>query len=268
MKGRKTILSSVAVLALVAFSVLPMPATAQKHYHGDDQDFTEQDAIDQTYTLASGAQVEVRGINGAVEIETSTGTTAEVHIVRSARSRDDLNYHKILIEQSPSSLVVYGDNDNDNGHHQVRQRVTLRVPRQINLNVHGVNGKTTVGELEGPVQLHGINGAVTVAQATGFSEISGINGRVKVNISRLGQRGIHVSGVNGGVELQFAEDLNADVEVTGINGRVNADVPNVTVMGKIERNNFRARVGTGGTPITINGINGVVRLSRGGGSAG
>jgi hypothetical protein len=269
MKTRRPFLSPVMVVAAVALAVLLLfggSARAQKHAHNSDGDFTEQDAVDQTYTLSPGAQVEVRGINGSVDIETTAGATAEVHILRLARTRDDLNYHKVLIDQSASSLVVHGENnDQNNGNdHQVRQQVTLRIPRQVNLNVNGVNGKTTVGEIDGPVLLHGINGAVSVAQASGYSEISGINGRVKVNIVQLGQRGIHVSGVNGGVEIQFAEDLNADVEVTGINGRVNADVPNVTVMGKLERNSFRARVGSGGTPIVINGVNGVVHLTRGG----
>jgi hypothetical protein len=252
-----------SLLALLALMLAPATANAQRHA-GDDSDFSERDEINQTYTLAAGAHVEVRGINGTVDIETAAGATAEVHIVRLARNRDDLNYHKIIIEPSANSLIVRGENDNDHGNHQVRHRVTLRLPRSIDLGVSGVNGRATVGAIDGPIQISGINGAVEVGQAVGYAKISGINGRVKVNIVRLSDRGIHVSGVNGGVELQFAEDLNADIEVTGINGRVNADVPNVTVMGKLERNNFRARIGGGGTPIIINGINGHVKLTRGG----
>lgn len=262
MKKRMTMLS---LIALVMFAFAPLAAYAQKHYN-DDGAYSERDQIDQTYTLAGGARVEVRGINGTVDIETAAGSTAEVHVTRLARNREDLEYHKIYVEQTAGGgLVVRGEEkNNDHGDHQVRHRVSLRLPRQIDLKVSGVNGRATVGAVDGPIQLSGINGAVEVGQAVGYADINGINGRVKVNIVRLGERGIHVSGVNGGVEIQFAEDLNADVEVTGINGRVNADVPNVTVMGKLERNNFRAKVGAGGTPITINGINGSVKLTRGG----
>jgi hypothetical protein len=128
--------------------------------------------------------------------------------------------------------------------------------------VSGINGRTTVGEIDGPVRLSGINGKVDVAQAVGYSDISGINGHVKINIAQLSERGIRVSGVNGGVELQFAEDLNADLEVTGINGSVNTDVTNVTVMGKFSRQNFRAKIGSGGTPIVVTGINGSLKLGR------
>jgi hypothetical protein len=105
---------------------------------------------------------------------------------------------------------------------------------------------------------------VKLDQALGHVDISGINGRVVMNIARLGERGIRVDGVNGGVELRFSDDLNADLEVSGCNGSVHADVPNVTLQGKISRDNFRARIGSGGTRITVTGVNGRVRLTRAG----
>ena len=232
----------------------------------DNDDLQEKDEFQQSYQLSPGAKVEVRGINGAVDIETGAGSTAEVNVVRSARNRDDLEFRKVIVEHTPTSLIIRSENERERvgRNRDVRQRVTLMLPRAVDLGVSGVNGKVGVGEIDGPVRLSGINGRVDVAQAMGYSEISGINGRVKVNISQLGTRGIHVSGVNGGVELSFAEDLNADLDVTGINGSVNTDVANVTVFGKLDRQNFHAKIGAGGSPIKVNGINGHVKLSRAG----
>lgn len=252
------LLVTIASLALAAQA---LGASAQKR-DGGDADFPERDEMKQTYELSPGAHVEVRGINGTVDIETASGSTAEVNIVRLARTREDLNYRKIIVEHTGNSLIVRAEKENERGDHSVRQRVTLRLPRQIDLNVSGVNGRTNVGEIDGPVRLSGINGAVEVEQAAGYSELSGINGRVRINITRLSDRGIQVSGINGGVELRFAEDLNADLDVSGINGSVNTDVPNVSVIGKFNRQNFRAKIGSGGTPITVKGVNGSVRLSR------
>jgi hypothetical protein len=236
--------------------------------HEDGDDLPEKDEFHQSYQLLGGARVEVRGINGSVDIETGPGSVAEVNIVRSARNRDDLEFRKVIVEQTPNSLVVRGDNDREKSNfgrnRDVRQRVTLRIPRAVDLGVSGVNGRVGVGEIDGPVRLSGINGRVDVAQAMGYSDISGINGRVKITISQLGEKGIHVSGVNGGVELSFAEDLNADLDVTGINGSVNADVANVTVFGKLDRQNFHAKIGSGGAPIKVSGINGHVKLARAG----
>lgn len=233
----------------------------------DDADFPEKDEFHQSYQLAFGARVEVRGINGTVDIATSAGSTAEVNIVRSARAADDLQFRKVIVEQSATSLVVRGENDRERGYgrnREVHQKVVLTIPRQVDLAISGVNGRVGVGQIDGPVKVSGINGKVDVAQAMGYSDISGVNGRVKVTITQLGQQGIHVSGVNGGVELFFAEELNADLDVTGINGSVNTDVANVTVFGKIDRQNFHAKIGAGGAPIKVSGINGHVKLARAG----
>jgi hypothetical protein len=230
------------------------------------RDLVERDEIRKTFELSRGARVEVSGINGSVEIETADVSSAEVHIVRSANDRADLEYHKIIIEHTPDSLVVRGEKDRERNsagrNREVRQRVMMKVPRQVDLTSSGINGKVNVGAIDGPVRLSGINGKVEVAQARGYSHISGINGRVSITITELGERGIHVSGINGGVELQFAEELNADLDVSGVNGSVSPEVANVTVQGKLEKGNFRARIGTGGSPISVSGVNGRVRLSR------
>ena len=60
------------------------------------RDLSERDEINQTIELASGARVEVSGINGTVDIETGNTGVAEVHIVRSANNRADLDFHKIV----------------------------------------------------------------------------------------------------------------------------------------------------------------------------
>jgi len=243
-------------------------STSSRDSSFDQGDLPEKDEFHQSYPLSAGSRVEVQGINGSVQVETIPGGTAEVHIVRSARNRDDLEYRKVIVEHTATSLVVRGDRDSEGRglgrNRDVRQRVLLRIPRQVDLGVSGVNGQVGVGEIDGPVRLSGINGRVEVAQAMGYSQISGINGRVKITVSQLGEKGIHVSGVNGGVELYFSEDLNADLDVTGINGNVNTDVSNVTVFGKLDRQNFHAKIGSGGAPIKVTGINGHVKLARAG----
>jgi hypothetical protein len=242
--------------------------TSTSTHSSDRDDLQEKDEFQQSYQLSAGAKVEVRGINGTVDIQTGPGSTAEVSIVRSARNREDLEYRKVIVEQTATSLVIRSENDRERSgagrNRDVRQRVTLKLPRAVDLGVSGVNGRVDVGEIDGPVRLSGINGRVEVAQAMGYSDISGINGRVKITIAQLGARGIHVSGVNGGVELSFSEELNADLDVTGINGGVNTDVANVTVFGKVDRQNFHAKIGAGGSPIKVSGVNGHVKLSRAG----
>jgi hypothetical protein len=234
----------------------------------EGSDFPERDEIRQTYQLSSGARVEVSRINGTVDIETTNGSNAEVHIIRSARNKEDLNFKKILVDHTSDSLTVRGEKEDNwerSGREpQVRHRVILKLPRQVALNVEGVNGRVNIGEVDGPVEASGINGRVEIGQSVGYTNLSGINGRVTVKIVRLTDRGINISGINGGVDLMFTDDLNADINVTGINGSVDAEFSNVVVQGKPTRSNYRARIGSGGMPIVASGINGRVRLSRAG----
>jgi hypothetical protein len=233
-------------------------------YSDDDSEFTERDEFRQSYSLAPGAQVRVSGMNGSVDVETSAGGAAEVYVLRTARSRSDLDYHKVVVEQTSAGLVVRGVNDDDHGwrgdNHQVRQRVVMKIPRNVDFTASGINGKATVGELDGPVRLSGINGRVDVAQARGYVDISGINGSVSMLIAQVSERGIRVSGVNGSVVLRFDGALNADLAVNGINGSVNADMPNVTLQGRVSRTSFNAKIGAGGSPISVSGVNGSVKL--------
>lgn len=258
----------VVVFLLTVQLALPLLGHAQSRGRDwDDRDLPERDEFQQTYQLAPGARVELSSLNCGVKIETVNGNTAEVHIVRSARTREDLEHQKIIVEHTANSLIVRGENEDrwrKGRNIEVRQRVTLRIPRSIEFEARGINGSVSGGEIDGPVRLSGINGMVKLDQAIGYVDISGINGRVVMTIAKVNDRGIRVDGVNGGVELRFSDDLNADLEVSGCNGSVHADMPNVTILGKISRDNFRARIGEGGVRISVTGVNGRVRLTRNG----
>jgi hypothetical protein len=99
-----------------------------------------------------------------------------------------------------------------------------------------------------------------LAHAAGNSEISGVNGSVSLGITDLSDRGLRVSGVNGGVELRLASGLNADLDGRGVHGKIRSDAPNVNFDDDQHRSRFNARIGTGGAPITLSGINGGVKL--------
>lgn len=260
----------IAIMLFAAMSVATAPqvfvAGAQDHKEYKS-DLAEREEIRQTYQLAPGSRVEVSSINGPVEIETTNGNTAEVHIIRSARTKEDLQYRKILINQKSGGLIVYGEKNSDGDHKdiQVRHRVTMKIPRRVDLHVSSVNGKTKVGEIDGPVEFSSINGSLEVGQASGHAELTSINGRVIMTLSEVSNRGIRIRHINGSIQLRFLEGVNADVEVTHINGSVNPEVSDVSLHEK-KRDSYRAQIGSGGTPITMAHINGSVTIRSGSGA--
>jgi hypothetical protein len=227
-----------------------------------------RDEFNQTYTLQAGATVEVRGINGPVTVETSETSAAEVRVVRTSRSASDLEYGKVTVEATGSGLVVRGGGNVRGfwrrlwGIGPVRQEVTLRLPRRVDFQASGVNGRVGVGEVEGSVEMSGINGRVESAGAGSHAEFNGINGGVTLAASRLPRSGVEMSGINGGVEFRLGQGVGADVEITGLNGGVTMDLPNVTSeeRSRHHRSRYNARIGSGGTSVEMHGINGSVRF--------
>jgi hypothetical protein len=221
-----------------------------------------------TFTLDPGARVEVRGVNGSVEIRTADTDTADVQVVRTG-SAEALENNSMTIEGSSSNLVVSCENRDGGrgflrrlwgGGGNVRQEVTLVLPRRVELLTKGVNGPVSVGEVEGPVSVEGVNGRVEVAGASGHVSMKGVNGQVKFAVARLGDEGMEIKGVNGNVEVRFKEQVNADIDVKGNHGGLTLNLPNVTMQERDGHSGMRARLGSGGTQIDIKGVNGQIRF--------
>jgi hypothetical protein len=264
-------------------------------------DFRERDEINQTYQLAPGAHVEVSSIRGPVEITTSDTATAEVKIIRTARTRADLEYHKIEVELAGNNLVVRGVQEPEQRRRdniQVNHQVILKLPRRIDLAVKSVSGPLKAGDVDGQTQVSSISGSaeignvggklevtsvsgslevgnvgaearvksisgsVGLGQVNGSLEVTSVSGGVNATLISLPPEGIQIKSVSGSIEIGFKSDVNADFSAESISGQVQLDVPNVTRDSETKPPNVRARIGSGGTPITIFSVSGNIRLTR------
>ena len=220
--------------------------------------------IREKYELAPGAKVELMGLNGAVKIETSDSKTAEVYIERTG-SEEALKRRQINIEATANRLTIKAEKNRGGFFSRLfgsdaREKVTLKLPRQISLYTKGVNGAVNVGALDGSVEVTGVNGRVEIASAAGTATFTGINGNVQVALQRLDSDGITLKGINGNIELQLPENVNASLEAKGMNGRVVSDMPGVSV-DEPKHGYYSAKIGNGGSSITAKGINGDIRLT-------
>jgi len=273
----------------------------QKAKPSGNNDFPESDEIQRSYQLVPGARVDVSAISGSIVIETSDTNMAEVHVVRTARSRAELAYRNVIVEQQGSGLVVRGEAEREDSVPHgvlVKHRILLKIPRQVSLSVNNISGAATIGNIDGPVRVENISGAakfadvrgplivnlvsgpltvgdvgdkaqlthisgeVTVGRTVGHLELSDVSGNVTATIERLDRRGVRVSKVSGAIDLRFTDEVNADVVASNIDGDVLLDLPDVSMLSRPVRTMLRARVGTGGWPISITDVSGTVKLSR------
>lgn len=278
-------------------------ALGQKAKPARNDDFRETDELQRSYRLAPGANVDVSAISGSVVIETSDTNMAEVHVFRTARNRADLAYLNVIVEQQGSGLVVRGESEREGSVPrgvQVRHRIVLKIPRQVSLNVNTISGTATIGNIDGPVRVENISGAaqfadvrgplvvtnisgplaignvadkvqltnisgnVTLGRTVGHLELSDVSGNVTATVERLDRRGVLVQQVSGEIELRFVDAVNADVVANNIDGDVRLDLPDVSMQSRPVRTMLRARVGTGGWPISITNVSGTVKLVKAG----
>jgi len=265
------------------------------------RDFKERDEFNQTYQLPAGARVEVSSIRGSVKIMNADTATAEVQIIRTARTRADLEYHKFEVEQTGNSLVVRGvqeSRERESRNIQVNHQVILKLPRRIDLSVTSVSGSLQVGDVEGRMHVSSISGSgnignvggklqvssvsgslevgnvgadarvnsisgnVGLGQVNGSLDVSSVSGGVNARLLSLSPQGIRINSVSGSIELGFKGEVNADFSAEQVSGQVYLDVPNVTRDSEARSSNVRARIGAGGTPITITSVSGNIRLTR------
>ena len=233
----------------------------------DDPQGEARDEVRKSFQLQPGARLEVQGINGAVDIQTSDTNTAAVYVLRTASSKDALARREVIIEQTAKGLLVRCEQSHKLGFWEKlwgrnpNEQVSIKAPRQIALALKGVNGRVNTGDIDGPLEVGSVNGRVQLGQTSGSAEISSVNGNVSVGLKQLGERGARLSGVNGGIELRLASELNADLTARGMNGRLSSEIPAVTVDRDDHGSRYSAHIGSGGAPIEISGINGNVRLT-------
>jgi hypothetical protein len=239
---------------------------------GGSGDFAEKEEIRRTYALKPGQTVDVRGINGWVRVETADISIAEVLIVRSAKKKEDLQFHQMNIEHGEKGLTIRTESDRKSifsalgSQPEGRQRVLLRLPKKIDFETNGINGDVEiVGDLNGRAEIRGVTGSVKTGRINGETDITGINGSVDVTFAPLTGKSIEMRGVNGNIEMRFEGEVNAEIRGRGVNGQIQADLPNVEKPDGEERpGRTRLRIGTGGTSIELTGINGNVHLVKAG----
>jgi len=222
----------------------------------DDPAYREHERIAKSFSLDPGSRIEISTIPGPVVINTTSGRSADVEVVRAAATRADLDCGGVLIEQSGSTLTIRSVDKCT----IVRgsQTVTLRVPRDVDLSLRNIAGRVRIGSTDGMVYLESIAGRV---EAAGLREarMSSLAEGLELAVFDLGERGIRVSSVRGGIDLNVNSRIDAEVVTRSVEGRIDNEVPGVRIT-EDDGQNQRALLGSGRGKIQIESVVGTVKI--------
>jgi hypothetical protein len=159
-------------------------------------------------------------------------------------------------------------------HYVVKMDFKVRVPERIALRLKTVTeGAVTVENVVGDYQIRNVNGEIAMRNVGGSGSAKTVNGAVKVSFRNNPRDDSEFTTVNGDVELVFARSLAADFRFKTFNGEIYSDFRMTALPAAAptaERTNGRfvfradrftgARVGSGGPAITLENLNGDLRV--------
>ena len=223
-----------------------------------DVDLPDHERIHQSYELTPGTSVEVSGIAGPVEIETTNDDTADVSVVRSAPTHADLDCGRIAIEQTTTRLRIRSESICPIV--RGRQSVMLKLPRWVDLSLENIAGGVRIGPTDGMVRLQSIAGHVEVA-ALKAAKMSSLAGGLKLTVTGVDDRGLRVSSVTGGIDLGVRKGVDAELSVRSVVGRVHSEASDIRFSSD-DGSDYLAVVGSGGDKISIDSVVGPVEIHR------
>lgn len=264
------------------------------------QERSEHSSMKQTLHFAgAGAHtLELRAITGSIKVEAYDARDVEMEVERTvtAASEEALRAadREVILNTSENAAVVSaivrirnegtcGEEFHDgpwyrpDPGYRVRLDFTVRVPVDTHLQLCTINrGDVTVTGTHGDFSVRSVNGPITMTDVAGAGEAVTVNGSVHVSFVSAPQAASRFKTINGNVVVSFPDRLAADLRMKSFNGGLYTDFdvqrlpaePLHTVekqggMSVYRTNGFTAvRVGNGGPELTLDTLNGDVRVLR------
>lgn len=224
-----------------------------------------KDEWTRSYPLGSGGAVEIGNTNGAIEVTQTAGSTVEVRAERVAKAasedaaRDLLRQLEIREDVSPSRITLETKTPSGIRWGGVEVRYWVKVPAGTSVKVDNTNGKIRLIDLNGAVTAETTNGGVSGSGLVGAVRASTTNGGIDIEVNAVHADGITLETTNGGVTLTLPADAKADVSASCTNGGISSDLP-IEKDGASTRRSLRGRLNGGGPRISLETVNGGVRI--------
>lgn len=227
--------------------------------------------------LAGGKVIEIKNINGDIHATGSSAgevlVTARKHARRS--NPDEVEIRVVQHEEGvticaiwpskrgerPNGCEAGSRNHSDSDNNDVEVDFDVSVPSGVQFVGRSVNGGVEAESITADAKVYTVNGDVRVT-SNGMVEAETVNGSIVASMGRADWTNeLEFNTVNGSVTLTLPSDLNADLDVRTVNGSIDSDFP-ITVSGRVKPQELRGRVGQGGRDLSIQTVNGSIRLRK------
>jgi putative adhesin len=227
------------------------------------------DTWTRSYPISKTGEVSVVNVNGRVDVEGVDGTTVEITAEKIARGATDqlasdlLKRVSIVDHATPDSVSVETQKIDGillGASFEVRYHV--KAPRTASVRAVTVNGGVQAKSIDGRLIARTTNGGIVGTAIAGGVEARVVNGGIRIRLASVGKGDVVMTTVNGGVRLALPEAAKATVSASWVNGGMKLSGLKFEVREE-SRRHFEGLLNGGGTPITLNTVNGGVSITSG-----
>jgi hypothetical protein len=227
---------------------------------------TSTDTFHWSGRVTAGQQIEVRGINGSIHAQPTSGQSVDVIAYKSGRAIDPASIGVKVVEHDggvtisavPRSAVecsnVSGSPSGD-----VNVDFTVSVPSGVRFVGRTVNGLVEAKSLDADTEAHTVNGDV-VLSTTGTAQGETVNGSITASLGRISSA-LKFSTVNGAISLEVPRSAAARVHAKTVNGPIRTEFP-LARGGSFPAQHADGNIGHGGPALEIATVNGGISLRR------
>jgi DUF4097 and DUF4098 domain-containing protein YvlB len=210
--------------------------------------FTAEDSFSYEIDVMDHSGLSLEAINGTIVVsEDSEANSVKIRGVRQVQSESirDANAHleelMVDIRDLKNEILVRTIQPNQSEGRNYIINYTITLPRNMDININGVNGHIILDEIQGNVFVNLING--------------NIDGEVSLPPGGT----INMNLINGNMVLNIPENTSAQIGAKTINGSVSA--ANLEIQNRIETSNsLTGTCGDGDGEIFLNTINGNIMV--------
>ena len=217
---------------------------------------TTHDLFSWTGHVAPGQAIEIKGINGHIRAEASSGPDVEVTAEKSGRRNDPADVQIAIVDNGDGVTIcaVYPRRGEEcrpgktgpthTGGNDVKVDFTVRVPRGVRFIGRTVTGDVEAVDLDADIEAHAVNGSIHAV----------LCGAALESVRTF-------STVNGSIQVELPPDINADVAAHTVNGHISSELP-ITVHGPFMNRCLKGTLGSGGPELKMTTVNGSITVAH------
>jgi DUF4097 and DUF4098 domain-containing protein YvlB len=240
-------------------------------------------------SVQRGKAIEIKGVNGSIRAEFTSGSQVEVTATKSAR-RSDLNSVSVQVVQEDGNVTVCavyptperwwssrrssrnGRSDEPNecrpgsaGHmnvndNDVRVEFTVKVPEGVRFFGKTVNGDIDARALRSDAAVDTVNGRIAV-ETTGTASAVTVNGSIDASVgASTWAESLEFRTVNGSITVRLPKNVNANVHAGMMNGGFQSDFPLMVRSFGGRNRHVDGTIGSGGRDLDLHTVNGRIHL--------